>query len=469
MPTRVQLPNGQTAEFPDGMSPQDIQTAIESDPNSGAKAVPQPSLMSRFVDSNVKAASDLGEMGKGAGKGLLHTISGTDQWARDHLPAFLTNSNMGFGPPANLEHVNAMATPQNTQQKIGYGAEQVGEFLAPSAIEKAGAVGLAKVLPWAGKLASPIAKTAMSALSSGAVNAAQGGSPVIGAVTGAGGSIIGQTLKAVSPTLTGIAQGLKPQDYQRTGSAILNETSGVFPSQIRSSARGVLKELNPQLNAVADASTAQIPLMNARQVAADEYGKAASENAGNLRQGVRRMANQLVEKKYVPAPGVEGPSAVLPIPDVVPARQYLDLKRGIGKALPAGSWNPESANAFKGPRNAIYGTMNNDFVNAVPEAGPLNSRISSLIPATKEPKNFFFGHALGPGVGATLGGVGGWRREGIPGAIAGAAEGGLAGMAFPAAMNSTSRIASSALMPPVVRMLTGSTLQANRRKSLFGQ
>ena len=35
MPT-VQLPNGKTAQFPDGMSVADIQKAIESDPNSGA-------------------------------------------------------------------------------------------------------------------------------------------------------------------------------------------------------------------------------------------------------------------------------------------------------------------------------------------------------------------------------------------------------------------------------------------------
>jgi hypothetical protein len=47
----VQLPNGQTASFPDGMSPEDMQKAIESDPNSGAHphpSSPTPMLQRAF-------------------------------------------------------------------------------------------------------------------------------------------------------------------------------------------------------------------------------------------------------------------------------------------------------------------------------------------------------------------------------------------------------------------------------------
>jgi hypothetical protein len=386
----------------------------------------------------------------------------------------MTNSNMGFGPPANLEHVKQMATPQGTAQKIGYGGEQIGEFLAPGGLEERGAAKLATLAPKLGKYAAPLAHVLTSAISSGGVNAAQGGSPVTGALMGAGGQVLGQGLKAAAPTLTGIAQGLKAP-FGKTGTAILDETKGVLPGSVRNSARGVLDTLNPALNDAADKSTAMIPMQPAREAASAEIGNAQTQNNPRLTKGIKRMGNQLMTRDFEPGLGAEGPSARMPIPDEIPARDYLELKRGIGKALPAGSWSPESSNAFKGPRNAIYGQMGKDFEQAVPEAAPLNQRISALIPATEKPKNFFFGHALGPGVGATLGGVGGYRRgigpegtdignglkEGALGALGGAA----AGYAVPAAMNAAARMFwSPALGRYVLPAAEGAILQGTRNK-----
>lgn len=421
-----------------------------------------------------KATGAIGDVATGAGKGLLHTISGSDDWMRAHGPAFMTNSNMGFGPPANLEHVKQMATPQGTAQKIGYGGEQIGEFLAPGGLEERGAAKLATLAPKLGKYAAPLAHVLTSAISSGGVNAAQGGSPVTGALMGAGGQVLGQGLKAAAPTLTGIAQGLKAP-FGKTGTAILDETKGVLPGSVRNSARGVLDTLNPALNDAADKSTAMIPMQPAREAASAEIGNAQTQNNPRLTKGIKRMGNQLMTRDFEPGLGAEGPSARMPIPDEIPARDYLELKRGIGKALPAGSWSPESSNAFKGPRNAIYGQMGKDFEQAVPEAAPLNQRISALIPATEKPKNFFFGHALGPGVGATLGGVGGYRRgigpegtdignglkEGALGALGGAA----AGYAVPAAMNAAARMFwSPALGRYVLPAAEGAILQGTRNK-----
>ncbi len=263
--------------------------------------------------------------------------------------------------------------------------------------------------------------------------------------------------------------------FGKTGTAILDETKGVLPGSVRNSARGVLDTLNPALNDAADKSTAMIPMQPAREAASAEIGNAQTQNNPRLTKGIKRMGNQLMTRDFEPGLGAEGPSARMPIPDEIPARDYLELKRGIGKALPAGSWSPESSNAFKGPRNAIYGQMGKDFEQAVPEAAPLNQRISALIPATEKPKNFFFGHALGPGVGATLGGVGGYRRgigpegtdignglkEGALGALGGAA----AGYAVPAAMNAAARMFwSPALGRYVLPAAEGAILQGTRNK-----
>ena len=184
------------------------------------------------------------------------------------------------------------------------------------------------------------------------------------------------------------------------------------------------------------------------------------------------MANQLMERDFEPPLGAQGPSATLPIPDEVSAREYLDLKRGIGKAQPKGSWNPESSNAFKGPRNAIYGDMARTFEQHVPEAAPLNRRISALIPATEEPAHTF-GHVWGPGAGAMIGGFYGARpgmREGdagaaLAGGIGGALEGATAGFAAPTLANVFARTAASRVLPRALMPATeGALLQALRKK-----
>lgn len=425
----------------------------------GVPAAPQPKM--ETVLNPLPGLQAIGDFGRGILKGGENTLRGIGNLEakipglRSMLPADVQSF---LGPEGE-----AMAAPQGTAQKIGYGGEQVGEFLVPGSLEEKGATKLATLLPKLGRFAEPAAKVAAGALSSGAVNTAQGGSPVAGALMGGGGKAVGLGLKAVAPTLTGIAQGLKPEDYGKTGSAILNGTRGILPGSIRSSARGVLDTLNPQLDAAAQAATTPVPLAGPRQVAEELTNRAFGQNEPKMYKGVKRMAN-LVNQDL----------AGNPLPNEVTPYQALELKRGIGKAQPKGSWNPESSNAFKGPRTTLYNALNEEFLKAVPEAGPLNQRISALIPATERPKNFFFGHALGPGVGATLGGVGGYRRgvgpegtdiatglkEGALGALGGAA----AGYAVPAAMNTGARIAASPFLAPLIRTGTGAVLQTDRKK-----
>ena len=437
---------------------------------------PAPSTDQSLMQKVESGAEDLG---KGVLEGAGNTLNMGEDWAAKHLPPWFTTP-IGEKPTrensaASVERYHQLITPANTTQAVGKGIEQAGEFLLPGGAEEKGAAKLAEFAPKLGRFAEPLARTLTSAVSSGAVNKVQGGDFGTGALMGGAGRVASEGLKMAAPTLTGIAQGLHPKDYGRTGTAILNETKGIAPGTIRNSANDVLSELNPQLNEAADQSPALIPMAPARKVAGEQITAAQGPNQPKLIKGVKRMANQLMERDYEPALGAEGPSATLPIPEEVPARDYLELRRGIGKALPAGSWSPESSNAFKGPRNAIYGQMTNQFHEAVPETQELDRRISSLIPATEQPKNFFFGHALGPGVGATLAGVGGYRRGigpegtdimgGLKEGTLGALSGGLAGYAVPAAMNSAARIAWSPtgqrLIAPLV---SGSILQTTRGK-----
>jgi hypothetical protein len=288
---------------------------------------------------------------------------------------------------------------------------------------------------------------------------------------GAGGSLAGDVLKTGAPALMEWAQGIKTPG-SKTGQALLDETKSIFPGGVRAKANEVLGELNPQLEKVTEASPAMIPLQGAREEAANQFSQAAGENVTKQKAGIRRMANQLLTKTYEPAPGAEGPIAKMPIPPEVSATEYRQLKQGIGHALPAGSWNPESSNAFRPVRNAIYGNMAKTFHDYVPEAAPLDERISALIPATEEPKHNF-GHLWGPGAGAMIGGFYGARpgiREGNAGAalmggLTGAAEGGIAGFAGPTLANILARSsASPALQKFVIPAATGAALQVDRKK-----
>ncbi len=216
-------------------------------PTPAAQTAPQPSTMQTLGQGALDFA-------KGVGKGALHTVSSTDEFARQHLPAFLTNSNMGFGPPANLEHVKQMATPHGTMQSIGHGVEQAGEFMIPGGAEE-------KLASMAPRVIQPLARIGTSALGAGMVNKAQGGSFGTGAAMGAAGSAVGQGLKAIAPSVAEKALGIRGK-FDRAfnkapGEAALSETTGIRPETISNQARERIGQLSGQTEKLAENASAR--------------------------------------------------------------------------------------------------------------------------------------------------------------------------------------------------------------------
>ena len=255
-----------------------------------------------------KGALNLGSnLLQGLGESGISLMSTGDDWARKHLPAFFTNSKMGFGPPADLAHVKAIATPDNTTQAIGKGVGDAAQFMIPGGAEE-------KVVSMAPKLLRPVAKIATSALSAGAVNKVQGGDFGTGALAGGGGEVIGQGLKAMAPTLAETALKIPKamRAFGKTpGAALLDETSGIRPETIAASARDRLGQLNPQLEAAADAAstrpnaarglltsgTEQIPLPNAPDV------------TGRLSEPIRLTQADRPGRPQLQAPSISTPMA----------------------------------------------------------------------------------------------------------------------------------------------------------------
>lgn len=534
-----------------------------------AQQLPPPATTPTTLQKAMTGAKDLV---KGVGEGALSTISGADDWMRAHGPAFLTNSNFGFGKPADLEHIKQMATPANATQAVGKGAEQAAEFLIPGAAEEAGAAKLAKFLPMGEKMAPMVAHALTSAIGSGAVNAVQGGSPITGAAMGVGGSVLDHALKAMAPGIAESALGIRKLDraYGKTpGAAILNETKGFSPGTIAKSAQGRLDELNPLLNDAADRASVrpnpvrgllnappeEIPLaamtrapksrpmvfdakVNPEEAMEPRSGdpmapisdypginphylsgsahpelsgriptmqgvlirpqaieagqapiaKTIANNSASLsgargelsqafskafRQGERSTASQLEPMARHLSETINGE----PIPSNVTPRQLLDLKRGFGNEF-IHRWNPDTMEGVKGTAARTYHQMGEEFNRTVPEARPLNQRISNLIPVAKRgesaelnaPMSQRLLNRVGAHTGALTGAIGGgalgYRQGGLPKALEYGGIGLIAPelIASPEGKMLMARTLNSPATGTLTKAMMGGMLQADRKK-----
>lgn len=377
------------------------------------------------------------------GKGILEGV-GSDVYNLGNLAGKLPLVGKYLAPSEEAqERLHSLVTPTDTSQKIGRGMEQVGEFLAPTGLEEAGAELGAKAVPYAGEL---LGKTAGAAVHSGLINKAQGGNFGTGVAIGAGGALIGSAAQKAAPALMELAQGIETPG-RKTGAAILNETNAITPGLVTRSANKVVNRLTPELNEAADRASIRplvapdIPMAPFRETA-DEAAERMKAEPKKIYKTVGQLGKQL--RTY--ANGEEVPEEVTP-------RELLDLKRGVGHAA---SWKPSLARQIAFPRNALYGQMNEAFENAVPEAGPLNRRISALIPATKPGASYLPLRIISPIGGASLGGYEGYLRGGPEEAVQGALLGGLAGATVRPGMNVASRLMWN---PAVPKLAAGALLQ----------
>ena len=466
MPRTIQA-DGRTITVPDDATPEEINQIVGPAPaqqqpasNAGALSTPESPLKALGTGAL--------DFVKGVGEGALNTISSTDDFARKHLPAFLTNSNLGFGPAANLQHVHDLATPANTTQTVGKGLEQVGEFLLPTGLEESAAKLGGEVLGKGGEIAG---KLLGSAAHSGAINKVQGGSATEGALLGAGGSAVGEGLKAAAPLLAESALGVRGADkmYGRTvGDAIMEDTHGVRPSTIEESARGKIGELKPELEqTAADAGNngARGSLLPARKGVQDAI-------SGHLTNRATKTAAELEPlQTHLATDSTTG----LPLAQDQTPTGLLQLKRGLDSDF-IRNWSPlTGSRPALGQARSAYGDLADAFHSSAPGTQELDQRISSLIPVANraeitsrapgilENTMNRFRVPTGALTGAVGGGVAGYHEGGLPGAVAGAGMGAL----LPSIISSptTQMIMARGLydgVPKLIPAAGGAVLQTDR-------
>jgi hypothetical protein len=380
----------------------------------------KPTATSQPETTLQKIGQGATDFAKGMGEGALSTLSVADDWSRKHLPAFFTNSNFGFGPPADIERLKELTRPTNTMQRIGKGTEQVGEFLLPTGLEE----GAVKFGTGAfGNGAELASRMAGSAVHTGAINKTQGGSFTGGAAAGAVGAAAGAGLKKIAPKLAEAALNVRGTDraYGRTpGEAILKDTTAIKPGKIAQQASGKVDDLTHELETMAQESPNSVSLLPAREVAEDAYNNAVSRNNESTIKKIRTMAKQLGEDH-------EGNE----IPEITSPSQLLHLKRGVGDLQT--SWNPATAPKWvNGQVGRVYHALDDEFDRAVPEGADLNRRISTLLPVAQRANaaelnaglaqraiGRFKAHTGALALPIGLGSAEGYRHGGVPGAILG--------------------------------------------------
>jgi hypothetical protein len=450
----IKLPDGSYGKFAANASDEQIRAAIQKDfPN--AFPAPEPTLTDRAI-------STAKDFAKGVGEGLVNTISGADDFASKHLPAFFTTP-IGQKPTAEnsaraTAYAKELARPTNTTQSIGKGLEQAAEFLIPGAAEE-------RLLGGAG----PITRAAGSALTSGAVNKLQGGDFKTGAVSGAAGSLIGSGLKAVAPKIAESAIGIRRTDRaykakNAIGRALLDETKGYTPEAVGESAQKVLDRLNPELENTIAASPNTVSLAAPRKVVSDAVDTAAKRGARKSFSQLQPLAEHLDRNIYN-----------VPLGNDISAIDALNLNRGLADDF-VGSWNPETLKNVSGTAAKAYHELGEGIKAAVPESRPLYSRISNLIPVEKRASGAALNasttqklvHKVGAPTGALLGGIYGGEEGYKHGGIGGAVAGGLGGLVLPTLVTTpTGQIAlaralNSAGTRKAIQGITGLGMQLNR-------
>lgn len=379
------------------------------------------------------AANTVANLGEGASRGLENTLGGIERFAEQPAPTDRASRSLlyrALHPMVPQVLQIKSQPPEGTAQKIGYGAEQAAEFLAPGGLEKKGAEEVAAHLPMLGKLAEPAARIGTSALSSGLVNKAQGGSFTGGSLTGGGFGAAGEAARSVAPSLAESALGVtrRMRGFGKTpGAAALGEIKGIKPTTVAANSQEKLSQLTSELESLTANSKVPASTDPAIKVIDGEQMKAIKQNNRVKYQMLHDIREQLT-KEF---------STGNPIPNKVPASKILDLKRGIGDLET--TWNPEQRGGMKPVIRQVYNALDKELDRTVPGADKINQRISSLIPVAQRAESQGRGaemsqriaHRLAAHTGSLAGtGMGSYfgYREGGP---KGALIGGTVGLAVP--------------------------------------
>lgn len=189
---------------------------------------------------------------QGIGESVLGSLGNIGDIAQRHLfPAAVRNSAYGKDFSEGVDALREMADPESKVQSGGKIAGNAAQFFVPGEAEESAVAATPALM-------RPATRIATSALSSGGVNAAQGGGFGTGAAAGAVGAGAGELMRMAAPATaeTALHIGHAQRGFGKTpGRAALELTRGVRPETILSSGRESMENLMRDLESHVDAAS----------------------------------------------------------------------------------------------------------------------------------------------------------------------------------------------------------------------
>jgi hypothetical protein len=357
---RVKLPNGKTASFPESMSMQDIQSAIESDPNSGAlpagatgslPGVPTPSRNLNYV-ANIDSPTNLVS---GAWSGIKNlftpqTVAGMGQpfMASGMAPGgmYPTTAPMGMGDTGKTSlrlNTQAQGAAQQQQQQqgnyaLGHPMETAGNVVGPALLT----AGLAKALP---KVGVPLEY-------------------VGGKMQEAGTGVINRTVGSLQKDFQ---RGTNPgQGYFQAGLG-----PSISMESIANKAAAAKAATGEQLGSLYEAATqsgTRIPVRDVSQAVSGPINRARSVITGPGGTGNVAPLEEFGASFRPPL------QAGMDAGGMTPA-EVFSMKRNVAENT---TWNDPTQYNMNKVRQQTTGALGGLLTETLPETSPLNSQFQNL-------------------------------------------------------------------------------------------
>ncbi len=222
-------PIAQPKTIPFGTSTKTEPAAVTSFPKEEPPAVKR-SFMQALLDPLKTGAHNFGQAATGFAKGAANTVSESSSLIQNGLNIAANPIVKGFtGSPVQTPTIaesipQNVVTPSNTMQKVGFGAEKVGEFLIPGGAETDIGNAAGKVLENAPKIVQAGGKLVAKALTSATINsgitAAQGGSGKDIKTAGVVGAIASPISEGVSSIIKSLPENAWANILKRTSSQV---------------------------------------------------------------------------------------------------------------------------------------------------------------------------------------------------------------------------------------------------------
>jgi len=256
--------NGQTVEFNGNPTPQDVEeVALSLGIEQKSSPATAPMLNQRESQWN-EALGAAKNLAIGGAKGLGSTVLGIAELGTKTLGRLVGADVAGYSEFARQQRETTLK-PQGTAQKIGFGAEQIGEFFVPGgAVTKAGkAIGAAKTISRLGKIGGVVARVAPQVAADIGVAAAQTGGeadvagttglvsaavPAVGKVLGGAAKLVGRGVGELAGKTTGAGYGAIKQAFRDSSPEFVKALRG----DVEATTANILTQSRDALHSIAD-------------------------------------------------------------------------------------------------------------------------------------------------------------------------------------------------------------------------